>query len=82
MKLPSAVVNALKTCPALSDQHWFWTGAGSKETLTGNWRRAFRRLYELAGVKDGHPHHFRDTFAIELLLAGVPIGRVDGGLSC
>jgi hypothetical protein len=70
------VVDALRTCPAVSDQHWFWTGAGTKETLTGNWRRAFRRLCEVAGVKDGHPHRFRDTFAIELLLAGVPIERV------
>ncbi len=24
----------------------------------------------------GHAHHFRDTFAVELLLAGVPIERV------
>jgi integrase len=76
MKLPSAVVDALNTCPAVSEQHWFWTGAGTKETLTGNWRRAFRRLCELAGVEDGHPHRFRDTFAIELLLAGVKIERV------
>ena len=41
-----------------------------------NWRRAFRRLCKLAGVKGGHPHRFRDTFATELLLAGVPIERV------
>ena len=27
----------------------------------------------LAKVKDAHPHRFRDTFAMELLLAGVPI---------
>lgn len=76
MKLPSAVVDALNACPALSEQYWFWTGTGSKETLTGNWRRAFCRLCELAGVKGGHPHRFRDTFATELLLAGVPIERV------
>ena len=29
----------------------------------------------IAGVK-GHPHQFRDTFATELLQAGVPIERV------
>ena len=75
-KLPAAVVDALNTCPALSEQYWFWTGNSSKETLTGNWRRAFRRLCELARVRDGHPHRFRDTFATELLLAGVPIERV------
>ena len=25
---------------------------------------------------DGHAHRFRDTFAVELLLAGVPLERV------
>jgi integrase len=29
-----------------------------------------------AKVKDGHAHRFRDTFAVELLLAGVPLERV------
>ena len=29
----------------------------------------------IAGVK-GHPHQFRDTFAAELLKAGVPMERV------
>lgn len=35
-----------------------------------------RRLFRLAGVPDGHAHRFRDTFAVELLLAGVPLERV------
>jgi hypothetical protein len=30
----------------------------------------------LAGVSGGHAHRFRETFAVELLLAGVPIERV------
>jgi integrase-like protein len=34
------------------------------------------RLFELANIPDGHAHRFRDTFAVELLLAGVPIERV------
>lgn len=76
VKLPAAVIDALNTCPALSERYWFWTGHGSKQTLAGNWRRAFRCLCKLAGVKDGHPHRFRDTFAVELLLAGVPLERV------
>lgn len=29
-----------------------------------------------AKVQDGHAHRFRDTFAVELLLAGVPLERV------
>ena len=33
-------------------------------------------LFQLAGVKGGHAHRCRDTFAVELLLKGVPIERV------
>ena len=33
-------------------------------------------LFQLAGIKGGHAHRFRDTFAVELLLKGVPIERV------
>jgi integrase len=63
--LPSFVIAALDACPRKSDRHWFWSGVGSKETLAGNWRRTFRRLCEIAGVKGGHP-----------LLDGVKIERV------
>jgi integrase/recombinase XerD len=74
--LPPFVVEALEACPRISEQYWFWTGVGSKDTLAGNWRRTFRRLCEIAGVRGGHPHRFRDTLAVELLLAGVPMERV------
>ena len=59
--LPPFVVEALESCPCISERYWFWTGVGSKETLAGNWRRTFRRLCEIAGVEGGHPHRFRDT---------------------
>jgi integrase len=68
--LPPFVVEALEACPRISERYWFWTGVGSKETLAGNWRRTFRRLCEIAGVQGGHPHRFRDTLAVELLLEG------------
>jgi len=76
--LPQFVVDALNACPRKSERYWywFWTGVGSKDTLAGNWRRTFRRLCEIAGVSNGHPHRFRDTLAVELLLEGVPMERV------
>src|SRR6266446_9157557 len=40
------------------------------------WQTRLRKLFKLAKVQDGHPHRFRDTFAVELLLIGVPIERV------
>jgi site-specific recombinase XerD len=48
-----------------------------------NWQRSFRRSFVLAklekpdgSVKRCFPHMFRDTFAVEMLLAGVPIDQV------
>jgi integrase len=75
-KLPQFVVDELDRCPRVSPAYWFWTGAGSKETLSENYRRVFREVAKLAGVKDAHPHRFRDTFAVELLLNDVPIEQV------
>ncbi len=74
--LPPFVVEALEACPRISPGYWFWTGVGSKETLAGNWRRTFRRLCKIASAQGGHPHRFRDTLAVELLLDGMPIERV------
>jgi integrase len=62
--------------PKVSREYFFWTGTGKKDTAAGNWRRSLRRLFKLAEVKGGHPHRFRDTFAVELLLSGVPLERV------
>jgi integrase/recombinase XerD len=76
MPLPDFVVAALETCPRKSEKYWFWTGTGTKDTLTGNWRRTFRTICKLAGIVGGHEHQFRDTLAIVALQAGVPIDRV------
>ena len=76
VKLPEFVVDALSAMPTVSERYYLWTGQGKIDTAAGNWRRAFRKLFELAGVVGAHPHRFRDTFAIELLLAGIPLERV------
>lgn len=46
------------------------------ETCTDLWRRQLARVFKNASITNGHPHRFRDTFAVELLLAGVPIEHV------
>jgi len=76
VKLPGFVTEALNSVPSVSEEHFFWTGEGSKETVAGNWRRSLRALFKLAGISKGHPHRFRDTFAVELLMSNVPIERV------
>lgn len=74
--LPGTVIDALKACPGGNDKYFFWNGTSKFESAVALWQRRLRHLFRLAGVPDGHAHRFRDTFAVELLLAGVPIDRV------
>lgn len=71
--IPPDVAAALRKQPG--EQYFFWSGAGSVTSAVKNWRYLIGRVLEKAGLK-GHPHMFRDTFAVELLLAGVPIEQV------
>jgi integrase/recombinase XerD len=73
--LPPKAVEALNALPATGG-YYFWSGEGAKKSCVGDYQRAFKKLYELAVVKDGHAHRWRDTFAVELLLAGVPLEQV------
>ena len=45
-------------------------------SCVGDYQRAFKKLYKLAEVHNGHAHRWRDSFAIELLLAGAPLEQV------
>ena len=60
----------------MTDAHFFWNGRDKLGAIVGSWRKRLARLFELAEVPKGHAHRFRDTFAVELRLAGVPIERV------
>jgi integrase len=84
--LPAHVVDALVNIPdgpRPNPRYFFWSGNGAAKSVVADWQRAYRRLFELADIRglDGelkrcHPHMFRDTFAVEMLLAGVPIDQV------
>lgn len=84
--LPPYVVKALKSIPdgpVPNPRYFFWSGNGLPKSAVANWQRSYRRLFQLADIRkpDGkrkrcHPHMFRDTFAVEMLLAGVPIDQV------
>lgn len=84
--LPPHVVSALEKLPPgpkPNPRYFFWSGNGHPKSAVANWQRSYRRLFELADIRraDGelkrcHPHMFRDTFAVEMLLAGVPIDQV------
>jgi integrase/recombinase XerD len=84
--LPPDVAEALRTIPpgpCPNPRYFFWSGNGSPKSVVGNWQRSFRRLFKIANIRreDGtpkrcHPHMLRDTFAVEMLLAGVPLEQV------
>jgi integrase len=74
--MPEFVVRALKDIPKATPSRFFWSGMGTLDGVVSSWRKRLQKLFELAGVQAGHAHRFRDTFATELLLAGVPIERV------
>ncbi len=74
--VPDFVADALSACPKTNANYFFWTGESSPKSAVSDWQRSLRKLFTLAGVPDGHAHRFRDTFAVELLLAGVPLERV------
>jgi integrase len=81
--LPPYVADLLHTLPNSNPRYFFWSGNGDPHTAKKGWQRSLRRLFETVALKteDGqpkrcHPHMFRDTFAVELLLAGVPLDQV------
>ena len=74
--LPDFVVKALDAAPRSSERFYFWSGASTLHSAVGKWQRRLQRLFELAEIPKGHAHRFRDTFACELLAAGVPMDRV------
>ena len=74
--LPQFVRKVLDALPRDRSEYLFWTGESKPESVASDWRRSLSRIFSLAGVEGGHPHRFRDTFAVERLLAGVPLERV------
>lgn len=76
LPLPAFVLNALEAVPNVSQGHFFWTGDSKLASATGDWQRTLKGVFRLAGILDGHAHRFRDTFAVSLLQAGVPMERL------
>jgi integrase len=60
----------------VSERFFFWSGGSKLQSATGDWHLALKGVFKQAGIPDGHAHRFRDTFAVGLLQAGVPIDRV------
>ena len=83
LPLAAELANLLRSLPNSNPRYFFWSGNGDPETVKKGWDRSLRRLFKDVKLRkpDGtlkrcHAHMFRDTFAVELLLAGVPLDQV------
>jgi site-specific recombinase XerD len=78
--LPDSVLFALEATPRVTDTRYFWSGNSKRESVICHWQMRLKKVFDLAGISKGLgnavSHRLRDTFAVELLLAGVPIERV------
>jgi integrase/recombinase XerD len=84
--LPPDITEALRNVPPSghkqNPRYFFWNGA-SRSSAVQTWDKAFRRLFKIADLRNPdntlkrcYPHMLRDTFAVENLLAGMPIDQV------
>ena len=69
--LPPEVLASLESIARPGRSHYFWTGQSKPVSPTKYWRRRLKAVALEAGVDGFHPHRLRDTFAVEMLLAGV-----------
>ena len=84
--LPDHVVEALNSLPRRPEEHpdyFFWSRTCGEDINTSKWCRKVDRLNDYLSFKDEagqpmkfHTHMLRDTFAVEMLLANVPLEKV------
>jgi site-specific recombinase XerD len=74
VRIPQACVDALDSIP-IESKYFFWSGTAKLSTAVGSARRTIDCLGRMTGI-NAHPHRFRDTFAVNLLLNGVDIRTV------
>ena len=84
--VPIEVIDALEAVPVRKTMHadqFFWSRKCNHRVLSGMWTPRVRRLNGYLDFKDDqgssmrfHSHQLRDTFAVELLLAGMPLEKV------
>jgi len=76
--LPPDLVTALDAVTNTHPDYFFWDGQSARETTVKSWNRVFIKLFKAATppIVGGHPHRFRDTFAVSLLVKGVSLESV------
>jgi site-specific recombinase XerD len=75
VRLPEEALTALASLPVESP-YFFWNGRSHLSSMIRVAARTIARVLTRAGVKDGHPHRFRDTFSVTLLQNGADLRTV------
>ncbi len=73
--LPDFVIKAVMACDE-GNEHFFYTTIGTPKTAITDWQWRLRKVYDMAGLPDGHSHRLRDTFSVDLLSRGVSLETV------
>ena len=76
LQLPVEALAGLEAIVQPARPYYFWTGNSAPSTVAKYWRKRLKRMAATAGVEGFHPHRLRDTFAVELLLAGIAMQDV------
>jgi integrase/recombinase XerD len=81
--LPTEVAQLLREIPNSNPRYFFWSGRSEIENAKKSWDKSLRRLFKSANLREADEtpkrctaHMCRDTFAVELLLSGVPLDQV------
>ena len=76
--LSKPVVQKLAVLENANQQSFFYDGKSQPESMVKSWNRVFKKIGATADptVPNCHPHRFRDTFAVSLLLKGVSLDSV------
>ena len=78
--LPDSILASPRSNSAVTDTRYFWSGQGKRESVVCHWQMRLKKCSTWPKSQRARAmpisHRFRDTFAVELLLAGVPIERV------
>jgi integrase/recombinase XerD len=72
--VPMELVEELLHLPNGSP-YFFWK-SGARDSLLSAWSKKFKRLFKVAGIRGGHSHMLRNTFACDLLSKGTPLEAV------
>jgi integrase/recombinase XerD len=76
--LPKEVASKVTSVANSNERYFFYDGTSQPESMVKSWDRVFKKVGEAADppVANCHPHRFRDTFAVSLLLKGVSLDSV------